>query len=76
MLVQQGFRPLAWIDIDPRKIGNRPDGMPVVEPAWLAGRQPKPLVLNYVTVHGARTRIEAELARLGYFKGRDYLHVG
>ncbi|ESQ13651.1 MAG: hypothetical protein N838_01070 [Thiohalocapsa sp. PB-PSB1] len=76
LLVQQGFRPLAWIDIDPRKIGNRPDGMPVVEPAWLAGRQPKPLVLNYVTVHGARTRIEAELARLGYFKGRDYLHVG
>jgi len=76
LLLQQGFRPLAWIDIDPRKIGNRLNGVPVVEPAWLTGRQPRPLVLSYVASHGARPRIEAELARLDYHKGVDYLHVG
>jgi hypothetical protein len=33
-------------------------------------------VLSYVASHGARPRIEAELSRLGYRKGEDYLHVG
>ncbi|MGD8206855.1 MAG: glycosyltransferase [Thiohalocapsa sp.] len=75
-LLTAGFEPRAWVDIDPRKIGNRLNGVPVVAPAWLRGRRPKPLVLSYVASHGARSCIEAELARLGYRKGVDYLHVG
>ncbi len=75
-LLERGFSPVAWIDIDPRKLGNRIDGAPVVGPEWLRQRRPKPLVLVYVASHGARGLIEAELARLDYCKGVDYLHVG
>jgi hypothetical protein len=75
-LLERGFRPTAWIDIDPRKLGNRIDGAPVVSPDWLRHRRPRPLVLVYVASHGARGLIEAELARLDYRKGFDYLHVG
>jgi hypothetical protein len=74
-LLKLGYRPAAWIDIDPRKIGNRIDGVPVVEPAWLA-KVDRPFVLSYVAVHGARECIECELERLGYRKGVSYLNVG
>ncbi len=74
-LLARGFAPIAWIDIDPRKIGNRIGDAPVVPPDWLR-RRPRPFVLSYVAVHGARASIDAELMRLGYGKGRDYLHVG
>lgn len=74
-LLAYGFSPIAWIDIDPRKIGNRINGIPVVEPTWLR-RKERPFVLCYVAVHGARECIEMEMHHLGYRKGRDYLHVG
>ena len=75
-LLSQGYQPQAWIDIDSRKVGNRIAGVPVVGPEWLRGRRPRPMVLCYVASHGARPRIDAELARLGYSRGVDYLHVG
>ena len=75
LLLEHGFQPIAWIDIDPNKIGNRISDAPVVPPDWLR-RRPRPFVLSYVAVHGARALIEAELTRLDYSKGRDYLHVG
>jgi glycosyltransferase involved in cell wall biosynthesis len=70
-----GFQPSAWIDIDPRKIGNIIDGAPVVGPAWLEHGE-KPFVLSYVSNHGARDLIAAELQAMGYCEGRDYLMVG
>lgn len=74
-LLAHGYRPTAWIDIDPRKIGNRIEDVPVVDSSWL--RRPlRPFVLSYVAVHGARECIEAELHRLGYLKGVSYLNVG
>ncbi len=73
-LLARGFRPRAWIDIDPRKIGNRLDGVPVVSPEWLDGR--RTFVLAYVASHGARTDIDGYLRALGYLRGRDYLMVG
>jgi len=74
-LLGHGFRPSAWIDIDPRKIGNRIGGVPVVGPDWLAGAQ-RPFVLSYVSNHGARERIAADLQAMGYCAGEDYLMVG
>ena len=74
-LLERGLRPVAWIDIDPRKIGNSIDGVPVVPPEWLRQR-PKPFVLIYVANHGARELIGRELEQLGYAKGSDYLAVG
>ncbi len=74
-LLGYGYTPIAWIDIDPRKTGNRINGVPVVGAQWLR-RGERRFVLSYVAVHGARESVEAELHRIGYLKGRDYLHVG
>lgn len=75
LLLDHGFKPVAWIDIDPRKIGNAVHGVPVHPPAWL-DRADKPFVLSYVTNHGARDIIAAQLQGMGYRRGRDYLMVG
>jgi glycosyltransferase involved in cell wall biosynthesis len=74
-LLSRGFRPRAWIDVDPRKIGNRLGGAPVVAPDWL-DRRPRPFVLGYVASHGARALIAGRLHAMGYERGRDYLMVG
>ncbi len=74
-LIERGFTPQAWVDIDPRKIGNRLCGVPVVAPAWLA-RDARPFVLSYVANHGAREDIASMLEAMGYRRGQDYLMVG
>lgn len=74
-LLAKGFRPRAWIDIDPAKIGKRFDGAPVCTPDLLQG-DPKPFVLVYVTNHGAREDIGAALADYGFRRGQDWLAVG
>jgi glycosyltransferase involved in cell wall biosynthesis len=74
-LRERGFVPEVWIDIDPKKIGNRIAGVEVVEPAWLE-RQQGVFVLNYVTNHGARDIARHYLQRIGYRIGRDFLEVG
>jgi hypothetical protein len=66
---------VAWIDIDPKKIGQRVWGLPVQAPGWL-DRRPRPFVLVYVARHGAREQIAAHLDSLGYRVGVDYLAVG
>lgn len=79
LLIQKGFAPRAWIDIDPRKIGNHINGAPVQPVSWLrhqAGTDAKPFVLSYVTNHGARELIAGELHQYGYKRGEDYLMVG
>jgi glycosyltransferase involved in cell wall biosynthesis len=75
LLLDHGFCPVAWIDIDPRKIGNSVHGVPVHAPQWL-DQADKPFVLSYVTNHGARDVIAAQLQAMGYRRGRDYLMVG
>lgn len=74
-LLDRGVRPLAWIDIDPRKIGNIVWDVPVRPERWLDQPLP-PFVLVYVASHGAREEIGGKLARFGYRRGRDYLCVG
>jgi glycosyltransferase involved in cell wall biosynthesis len=78
LLIDKGLPPRAWIDIDPRKIGNRIQGARVQSPEWLAGftGDDKPFVLGYVTNHGARELIGRQLAAMGYQRGQDYLMVG
>ena len=71
-----GFTPCAWVDVDPKKIGNRILNIPVVAPAWLSGRWPRPFVLAWVASHGARENIGVALASMGYERGTDYLAVG
>jgi len=74
-LLTYGYTVKTWIDVDPRKIGNRLQGTPVRGPDWL-DRRPKPFVLGYVANHGARDQIQHRLQTLGYRRGEDYLMVG
>ncbi len=75
-LIEQGFPVAAWIDIDPRKIGQVVWGARVAAPEWLAEQRPRPFVLIYVTNHGAREMVEPLLASWSYRAGDDYLWVG
>jgi hypothetical protein len=64
----------AFVEVDPRKIGARLHGVPVVavgEAAALRG----PLHLAAVGQKGARERIRAEAARLGLVDGEDLIAV-
>lgn len=76
LLIDQGFPPAAWVDLDPRKIGHIVWGAPVRPRQWLDGLRPRPYVLVYVTNHGARDLIGGWLAEMGYAPGVDYLFVG
>lgn len=78
-LIGRGFAPRVWVDIDPKKIGGRIGGAPVVSPEWLAAQGPRstrPLVLVFVASHGARALIAERLDQMNYRPGRDYLMVG
>ena len=72
-----GVTPAAWIDIDPRKIGQTIAGVAVHAPGWLEtpGAE-RPFVLVYVASHGARELIAGNLSGFGFRRGRDYLMVG
>jgi glycosyltransferase involved in cell wall biosynthesis len=74
-LMDEGVRPVAWIDIDPDKIGRAVWDLPVHPPAWLV-RAPRPFVLVYVASHGARDIIAGRLAAMEYRQGVDWLAVG
>jgi GT2 family glycosyltransferase len=76
LLIERGITPVAWIDIDPRKIGHCVWELPVHPPEWLSTRISRPFVLVYVNNHGARDLIAARLAALGYVIGEDWLGVG
>ena len=60
-----GPRPAAYIDIDPRKIGNCVNGVPVLGRSAL----PKPghcLILNALTAHGAAEEAGLWLSQTGH----------
>jgi hypothetical protein len=64
----------AFVDVDPRRVGRRRHGAPVVavaEAGCLRGR----LHLAAVGTAGARERIRAEACRLGLVDGADLIAV-
>lgn len=71
-LVAQGVRIGAYLDIDPRKIGRRLAGRPVLSPDQLPAPS-EVFVLGYVASRGARQLIRAQLQRRGFVEGRDFL---
>jgi glycosyltransferase involved in cell wall biosynthesis len=71
-LTDLGVRVSAFIDIDPRKLGYKIGGAPVLPPDGL----PPPgecFVLSWVGSRGARAEIEGELAAKGYRIEADYM---
>jgi glycosyltransferase involved in cell wall biosynthesis len=69
-----GHEVRAFVEVDPRKVGGRLHGVPVVAVAE-AGRLRGPLHLAAVGQKGARERIRAEAARLGLADGVDLIAV-
>jgi glycosyltransferase involved in cell wall biosynthesis len=72
-LGSRGHRLLAFVEVDPRKIGQDLLGAPVLSVA--EARLFGPLHLAAVGLKGAREKIRAEAARLGLLEGRDLLAV-
>lgn len=75
LLLEQGVRIHAWVDVDPGRIGMTIWGLPVYPYTWL-DKPDRPLVLVYVANHGARDQIAGVLEKWGYRRGNDYLTVG
>jgi cellulose synthase/poly-beta-1,6-N-acetylglucosamine synthase-like glycosyltransferase len=69
-----GHEVRAFVEVDPRKIGGRLHGAPVLA-VGEAGDLRGPLHLAAVGQPGARERIRAEAARLGLVEGADFVAV-
>lgn len=76
LLRQLGVQPLAWIDVDKKKIGKRLENIPVYAPDYLQTRSYKVFVLIYVTNRGAREQIVQWLEGISYQPGVNYIAVG
>jgi len=63
----------GWIDIDPAKIGQTGDDLPIEAPDALLRAGEKPFVLVAVGNLGARQQIQAWLAEHDFVEVRDYL---
>ncbi len=71
-LEREGVQTAAFIDIDPKKIGGRKRGRPVL-PAEAAAEVAPALIVGAVGSRGARAEIRAELDGHGMVEGEDYL---
>jgi glycosyltransferase involved in cell wall biosynthesis len=62
----------GYVDIDPRKVGRRLDGVEVIAPEQLPERR-SVFVLGYVAARGGRELARTRLARRGFSEGADFL---
>ncbi len=74
-LLRKGAPLEAFIDVDPRKIGNTRRGLPILHPndlsAWW-GRYEHPVLLAAVGARGARKLIRERLKAEGLVEGQDW----
>ena len=71
-LEREGVETVAFIDIDPKKIGGKKRGRPVL-PAEAAAEVAPALIVGAVGSRGARAVIRAELDGHGMVEGEDFL---
>jgi len=72
-LASEGLALASYVDLDPKKIGGRADGLAVIGPDSLPPPSPEVFIIAGVGTRGARDRNRADLAALGYIEGRDFL---
>ncbi len=78
LLLQEGAPLVAFVDIDPSKIGRTRRGFPIIAPEDLLGwwqRSDHPAVLAAVGSRGARALIRDQLADIGLVEGSDWWAV-
>jgi glycosyltransferase involved in cell wall biosynthesis len=73
-LIGAGTPLAAFVEVDPRKLGKRIHGAPVV-PVEEAGGFPGTLALGAVAGAAGRARVREEAAALGLLEGRDFVAV-
>lgn len=74
-LMREGINVTAFVDIDPKKIGRRRRGRPVIPPEELMDwwrRYQRPAVLAAVGARGARQLIRERLNVFGLVEGEDW----
>lgn len=71
-LMREGARPVAVVDIDPRKIGGTLRGVPVISPDDLAGH-PDAFILVAVGSESARVIIRTQLLAMGRAEPDDFI---
>lgn len=71
-LAAEGRRASHVVEVDPRKLGQRIDGAPVVAPDALPGLRGRPVVVS-VAGAGPRAEIRAALAEIDFVEGRDFV---
>ncbi|MEW6750235.1 MAG: glycosyltransferase [Candidatus Latescibacterota bacterium] len=77
-LIRAGWRPQAFVDIHPQKVGGSVRQVPVVAPEALAhlwAQHRRPLLLAAVASRGARQLIRGQLGTLGLRECEDFLCV-
>jgi glycosyltransferase involved in cell wall biosynthesis len=73
-LIEEGVKIRAFVDLDPRKVGQEIHGAPVVPPEGIE-RFRDALGLAAVGKEGARSEIRASFAAAGWVEGRDFVAV-
>ena len=74
-LERQSAPLVAFVDIDPAKIGRTRRGRPIIAPQDLSERWRKyshPVILAAVGARGARLLIRQQLNEMGFVEGRDW----
>jgi len=71
-LAEHGVRLAGYIDVDPRKIGTRVAGLPVLAPQQIPSREAC-FVIGGVGVRGARDLHRAALVAGGRVEGEDFI---
>jgi len=71
-LTGHGIQIAAYVDIDPKKIGYRIKGRPVIHRDDLP-RTGRCFVVSYVASRGARKIIRQDLTARGFVAGRDFI---
>ena len=73
VLLHEGIRVNRWIDVDPRKIGQRIHGAEVFHPDVLK-QEPAPTLIT-VGARGARAQIREWAQQSGFAEGSDFICV-
>jgi hypothetical protein len=73
-LIERGVALRAFVDLDPRKIGQVTHGAPVIPPERINDYRGA-FVLAAVAGAGPRAEIRASLAAAGWQQGRDFVAV-
>lgn len=77
-LLRAGAPQVAFVDVDPKKIGRTRRGLPIIAPEDLPERWnglSKPVLLAAVGARGARELIRDQLNEFGLREGRDWWAV-